>query len=468
MATTVVRDGIIWTGGASPQVHARRDLVIENGTVAAIEPAFRGRADTEIDAGGCLVVPGLVNAHVHAGCSPHIRGMTEDAAIPKTGAYYHALGSVLTMGYQQLSRDEFAALMEWDCIAMLAGGATTIVEENFGGHDIWIELVEKLGFRSDLGLTYPNSVASIGYIKDGKIVMGDPGDIGAMFQAGLKLHETHNGKFDDRLRIHLSPHGPDTVPEEILRETRKACDRLGVNANLHLAQHLEERNTIAKKSGGKTSIEFLDSLGFLGPHVMGMHVTFVEKGDIGILARTRTNVVHGSYRKAKEALISPFWDFVAGGVNVAIATDSFSHDMIQDLRFAAMLGKIRNKDVGTPNASQVLACATAGAATALRRPDLGHIGIGARGDIAVIDLGSPFNSPVYDPLRSLVYYSSARDIRWTLVDGKPVTKNGQVLGTDMNAVRQRAHAAAERLWMLAEKDGLLPKDRFHHDHGHTH
>ena len=124
MTTTVVRDGIIWTGGANPTTHARRDLVIENGTVAAIEPYFRGRADVEIDAGGCLVVPGLINAHVHAGCSPQVRGLTEDAPIPKSGAYYHALGSFLTMGYQQLSRDEFAALSpadQADVRSMFAG-----------------------------------------------------------------------------------------------------------------------------------------------------------------------------------------------------------------------------------------------------------------------------------------------------------------------------------------------------------
>ena len=54
------------------------------------------------------------------------------------------------------------------------------------------------------------------------------------------------------------------------------------------------------------------------------------------------------------------------------------------------------------------------------------------------------------------------------MDGKPVTHNGRVLGTDMDKLRQRAHAAAERLWNLAEQDGLLPKDRFHHDHGHAH
>jgi cytosine/adenosine deaminase-related metal-dependent hydrolase len=420
MSTTVVRDGTIWTGGAGPRLVEGCDLVIDNGVVVAIEPRYRGKSDLDVDAGGALVLPGLVNAHVHAGCTPHIRGMTEDEPIPKEGAYYHALGSILTLGYRHLTRDEFAAIMEWDAIAMLLGGATMICEENFGGHDIWIELVDRLGFRSELGLTYPGSVSAIGYLENGKIVIGSGGDIGAQFDAGVKLHATHHGKFGGRLGIHLSPHGPDTVPTDLLIETARKARELDVNANLHLAQHLNERRTIAERHDGKSSIEYLNDIGFLGPHVMAMHVTFVDNRDIGILAASRTNVIHGSYRKAKEALISPFWEHLAKGVNVAIATDSFSHDLIQDLRFAAMLAKIRQGDVGTPRAQHVLRCATHGAARALNRPDLGHLEPGARGDAVVVDLTTAFNSPVYDPLRSLVYYSSARDIRCTLVDGRLV------------------------------------------------
>ena len=458
MSTTIVRDGLIWTGGAEPRLLAGHDLVIEDGKITVIEPNVRGTAETEIDAGGCIVLPGLINAHVHAGCTPHIRGITEDDPIPKDGAFYHALGSVLMLGYSRLNRDELAALIEWDAIAMLLGGATTIVEESFGGHEIWIDLVDRLGFRSDLGLTYPNSVGAIGYLENGQIISTGPGDVYAQFQAGLDLHARCHGAFGDRLRVHLSPHAPDTVPEEILRETRRKCDELGVTANLHLAQHLAEKRTIADRRG-QSPVAYLDEIGFLGPSVMAMHVTFVDADDIRALARTKTNVVHGAYRKAKEALISPYWDFLSAGVNVAIATDSFSHDLIQDLRFAAMLGKIRSGDSGTPAASHVLRSATHGASVALGRPDLGRLEPGARGDATIVNLDTPFNSPAYDPIRALVYYGGARDVRCTLVDGRPVVRDGRVLGSDMAAIGRRARAAAEKVWALAESDGILKAGR---------
>ncbi len=88
-SVTVVRDGLVWTGGADPKLLPRHDVVIVGGAVATLEPNYRGRVDCEIDAGGAIVVPGFINAHVHPGTSPRSRGLAEDAEIAEDGAYYH-------------------------------------------------------------------------------------------------------------------------------------------------------------------------------------------------------------------------------------------------------------------------------------------------------------------------------------------------------------------------------------------
>jgi 5-methylthioadenosine/S-adenosylhomocysteine deaminase len=453
----VIRASSLWSGGATPKMYSNCDLVIENGVVAAIEDNYRGRVDHEIDGGGCLVVPGLVNCHTHAGCTPHARGVSEDLTMLDEGAFYHSLIPLLGLGYSELSNEEFAAVMEWDLIAMLLGGATMVVEENFGGADIWMDLVERLGLRSNLGLTYPGNVGSIGYVKEGKIVIDDPGDVEAGMQAGLKLHDEHHGAFNDRLRIHLSPHAPDTVPEEVLRETKKQIQERGITAHLHLAQHLSENRTIAEKHGNKTSVQYLDDIGFLGPDILATHVSYVTENDMDIIARSKTNVIHASYRKAKEGLNSPYWQFIERGANVAIATDSFSHDLIEDLRLGALLGKISQGKVGTPRAEDLISSATRGAAIALERDDLGHLNPGARGDAIVVDISTPFNSPVFDPLRALVYYSTGANVRHSVVDGIPVVRDHKVVGSDMAAVRKKAEAACRRIWELAAEQGALPE-----------
>lgn len=453
--TVLVAGGDVWTGGDAPVLMRGHDILIVDGHVATIEPNYRGHADRVVDAEGAIVIPGLINAHVHSGCSPHIRSISEDLEIPKDGAFYHGLNTLLGVGFANLDIDEYAALIEWDVAAMLLGGATTIVEENFGGHDRWIEICGRLGFRGQIGRTYPGSVGSIGYLRDGQIVLDSGGDIPSQFAAALQLVDSHDGMFGGRLGVHLSPHGPDTVPEDILRETARVSAERGLGVHLHLAQHLNERKTIAERTGGKTSIEYLHDIGFLSERVMAMHVTFMGDGDAARLASTGTTVVHGAYRKAKEALTSPYWDVAKQGVNVAIATDSFAHDLIQDLRFAAMLGKIRGGSSSEPTAAQVLWSATGGAARALGRKDLGHLNPGARGDLVVVDLTSPFAAPVYDPVKALVYYTSCRDIRTTLVEGQPVVENGRVVNADLDDLRRRAKLAAERVWALGEKQGVI-------------
>ena len=453
---TVVRRGTIWTGGPAPRLHHGADLVIEDGRVAAIEPRHAGRADIEIDATGCLVAPGLINAHVHGGTSPRSRGLAEDISQPKGVAYYHMTMPLQMYSPQVVTPDDLAAIVEWDCMAMLLGGATTIVAEQFGAPDSWIRLVERLGFRCSLGITYPSTYAAIGYYKNGALQIGEPGDVAAGLAANLVLHEQFQGAFGDRLRIHLSPHGADTVPDEVLRETKRQALARGMHIHLHLAQHTRERDVVFERSG-KSSVAYLDSMNFLGPDVMATHATYVVEGDFAILARTGTNCVHVPYRKAKEAITSPFCEFLDSGINVALGTDSYSHDFVLDLKLAAMLGKIRSGSAGRVTAEQVLSCATWGAAKALARPDLGRLDPGARGDVIVVELTTPFNAPVFDCVKSLIYYSTAANIRNTLVDGLPVVERGRVIASDTDAIRQRTADACLRLWRGAAANGALPE-----------
>lgn len=459
---TVVRGGTIWTGGATPALHHNADLVIENGRVAAIEPRYSGSAEHEIDATGCVVIPGLINAHVHPGTSPRSRGLAEDITLPKGAAYYHMTMPVQMYSPEVISPEDLAPIIEWDCLAMLAGGATTIVAEQFGTADAWVKLVERLGFRCDLGTCYPSTYSAIGYWDGEKVALGDPGDVAAGLTANLALHDRYHGAFDDRLRVHLSPHGPDTVPEEVLRATKKAAQERNIHIHMHLAQHKLEREVVARRSG-LSSVAYLDSIGFLGPDVMTTHCTYLEESDFPILARTGTSCVHIAYRKAKEALTSPFWEFLERGINVALATDSYSHDFILDMKFAAMLGKVRSGKGGLVTAERVLECATWGAAKALGRPDLGHLNPGAQGDAVIVDLTTPFNAPVFDPVKSLVYYSTAANIRTTLVSGRPIVQQGKVLGSDMAAVRAHTEACCRRLWSGAAARGALPEGVFYPD-----
>jgi 5-methylthioadenosine/S-adenosylhomocysteine deaminase len=130
--------------------------------------------------------------------------------------------------------------------------------------------------------------------------------------------------------------------------------------------------------------------------------------------------------------------------------------MIEDMKFGAMLGKIRQATIRRPTALDMLRCATVNAARAQRRShDLGTLKPGHRGDAVVVGLQSVFNRPVFDPIRNLVYYSSIGDVRHTLVDGRPIVQDGDIVGVDVPATCSRANAAVTRLLDLAQERGAL-------------
>jgi len=448
---TVIRGGLVWTGGAEPRL-IQADVVIEDGIVAAVEPDYAGQATTEVDADGCIVLPGLIDSHVHPGPSPLIRGVAEDCALPPSGAFFHNTSGLLGFARRELSAAEYAAVLEWDCVSMLLGGATTIVNEQVGYHDMWAEIVGRLGFRGEMGVSYPTGRGSVSSRDD-----ADAAAAGfAGLQANLEAYTAYSGAFGGRLTVHLSPHGPDTVAEAVLRETRARADALGLNIHLHVAQHPAEVATVAAITGGLTSVEYLGGIGLLGPDVLAVHATHATDADLDMLARTGTSLVVCPARRAREGVSAPAFRFASRGLNVSLGTDSFSHDLLGDLSLCAVLGKLTASDLDQLVAAQVLSFATAAPARTLRRPDLGHLNPGARGDVVAVDLRTAFNAPAFDPVRSLVYYSSVGDVRHTLVDGEYVVRDRMVVHCDTQKLREQVTASCRRVWESANEAGVLP------------
>jgi cytosine/adenosine deaminase-related metal-dependent hydrolase len=145
-STTILRGGYVWLGGAEVE---RTDVVISDGQIAAITRDFRGATDLVLDARDCVVLPGLINSHVHPGGTPILRGIAEDLPLPAPGALYHNTVDFRLISWKHLTDDEIVSLVEWEAVAMLLGGATTIISEQVGDLDQWIAVCD----RPDSGQT---------------------------------------------------------------------------------------------------------------------------------------------------------------------------------------------------------------------------------------------------------------------------------------------------------------------------
>jgi cytosine/adenosine deaminase-related metal-dependent hydrolase len=182
---------------------------------------------------------------------------------------------------------------------------------------------------------------------------------------------------------------------------------------------------------------------FLDDHPqVGWHT----KRDLAILAETGTSVAHCPSPFARYgAALSHFARYRAAGVNVALGTDVAPHNLIEEMRTAILAGRIASRDIRAADPATLLHAATVAGSRALGRDDLGRIAVGAKADLALVDVAHPLMQPVRDPLRSLVYHAADRAVCTVLVDGVVAYANGKAVGLDVASAAGTLAAAQARM-----------------------
>jgi cytosine/adenosine deaminase-related metal-dependent hydrolase len=439
--------------------HAR--VVVEGNRIREIlrAPAPLESDARVIDLQRHLLLPGLINAHTHAGPGPIARGIGEDLPLATGAAFYVALAPLWKLAYDDRFRDELRTIVRWDVYGMLRTGTTTIVQQSSVDFEGYIEAVAALGVRTYACPILPLNVEHrLGYVKDGAAARIDTVSEEEQ-QAELRLHQALFKRFDGsargRVRLMLSPASAPTVPMTLLRQIRRMADEFACPISTHLCQAPSEVEE-ARARYGKTPVQVLAEANLLGPDLICAHATYVEEDDLGTLRESGTVIAHCASRKAKEAIISPYQWFLDAGIPVALGTDSFQCDLLEDMKTAALLGKIATGRVERPAVEQVVASATTVGAGSVGRSDLGRVEPGALADLIAVDLGKPHTAPVLNPLRSAVYYACGQDVDCVVVDGEVRVFDGRSLDVDEAALGAQAQAATERIWEAARRSGSLP------------
>jgi cytosine/adenosine deaminase-related metal-dependent hydrolase len=253
----------------------------------------------------------------------------------------------------------------------------------------------------------------------------------------------------------LFPYQVDTCSPALLSATRKVADELGVGVEIHAGQNLLEFHEILRRHG-KTPVELLAETGLLGPDLLvghciistAHHLAAVPGGrDLELLAASGTTVAHCPLVFARRGnALESFHRYRASGVNVALGTDTYPRDLIAEMRWASLVGKIADRDFLVATAADVFSAATLGAAKALRRDDLGRLAPGAKADLVVVDMQSLRIGPYRDPIKALVNCATGDDVERVIVDGRTVVEDKRVVGVDERELLRSAQKEAERLW----------------------
>lgn len=418
------------------------DVVVSEGRIAELRsrPARpRGRRGAELDCTGLILIPGLIQAHIHL-CQTLFRGYADDLA----------LEDWLTQRIWPLEAAHTEETVYWSAMLggaeLLLGGTTALLDMETVRHtDAAFHALKEIGLRATAGKCLMDAPANPpGLVEPTAQALQEAMDLCA------KWHGTEGG----RLRYCFAPRFVPSCTGPLLRAVSDAAERTGALIHTHAAETPVELELV-KRATGRDEISYLESVGIAGPHAALAHCVWVDHDGMRQLAQAGTNVVHCPSSNLKLGSgIAPIPEMLAAGCRVALGADGAACnnrlDAFEEMRLAALVQKPRLGPEAMP-AATVLELATLGGARALGlEREIGSIEVGKRADLVALDLSGPHGQPADAEIPSrLVYAARAADVRHVLVDGRIVVRGGRLLTADLAEIRDKANVAARRLRQTA-------------------
>jgi 5-methylthioadenosine/S-adenosylhomocysteine deaminase len=248
----------------------------------------------------------------------------------------------------------------------------------------------------------------------------------------------------------VAPHAIYTLDGPTLRAARELSKRRNVPTLIHVAETHDE-NRVAQERRTSSPVDYLESLGFLGPGVVAAHAVWLSDADILTLRMRGVTVSHNPESNMKLASgAAPVPALLRAGVAVGLGTDGAASnndlDMFEAMRFAALLHKHQTVDPTTLSARTVLEMATIRGARALGMADrIGSLEPRKRADLITVAATGARQTPMYDPLSHLVYVIHGDDVRNTIVNGRILMRNRKMLTLDEAAVITEARSWADKV-----------------------
>ncbi|UPW01464.1 amidohydrolase [Halorussus gelatinilyticus] len=411
----------------------RADVLVdsESGTITAVgDPDEVPEGDETLSAEDGLVMPGLVNAHTHAAMTL-LRGYADDKELDAW------LQEDIWPVEAELTPEDVRAGTDLGLLEMIRSGTTAFADMYFHEEQV-VDAVEDAGLRARLGY---------GIVTVGKDEDGAREDC----EQSLATARKFDGAAAGRVKTAFMPHSLTTVGEEYLREYVSKARDDGIPLHYHANETEDEVDPIVEAEGERP-LEYARELDMTGASDSVAHGVHLDGTEIDLLAETGTAVVHCPASNMKLASgMAPVQDMLDAGVTVGLGTDGAASnndlDLFDEMRDAAMVGKLAANDASAVPAESVVRMATEGSADALGF-DSGRVAEGANADLAVVDLDAPHLTPHHDLVSHLVYAARGSDVRHTLCDGAVLMRDREVLTMDAEDVRERAEeraaAAVER------------------------
>jgi len=413
----------------------RGDVLIRDGRISEIGKGIDESAESVIDATGCAVLPGFVQTHIHL-CQTLFRGAADDLSLidwlkqriwPMEAAH---------------TRDSISASAQIGIAEMIKGGTTCALTMETVRHtaDV-LQVVYETGFRATVGKCMMDKGEGV------------PAELHEetrrSIDESVTLIKEWHGQADGRIRCCFAPRFAISCTHELLAEVAELAKRHKVMIHTHASENKSECE-IVESDTGKRNIMYLDSVGITGPHVVLAHCVHLDTEEMETLMQTKTNVAHCPSSNLKLGSgLARVAEMLARKIPVSLGADGAPCnnrlDMFTEMRSAALLQKLAHGPEVLP-AARVLRMATIDGARALGlEQEIGSIETGKRADMIVVDLNQLHSIPSPDVVSALVYSAQASDVRTTIIDGRLVMRDRQLLTLNESTVIDEANREASAL-----------------------
>jgi putative selenium metabolism protein SsnA len=453
MPDMLIGNGTVVTLGAQNQLVEQGAVLVRGGRIAAIDTDAtlrRQRPDAEyIDANGGLIMPGFLCAHTHF-YSAFARGLTIPGEPPRNfpeilERLWWRLDKLLTLEDTRASAEIFMA----DAIRH---GTTCVIDHHAspnaidGSLDVIADVVEQAGIRACLAYEVSD--------RDGPAVVTDGMRENERFIQSLRA-ERRQQAGAGMIAASYGLHASFTLSTATLERCAAGGANLGVGFHIHVAEDIsDERDSISRYR--MRVVDRLEASRILGPRSIAAHCVHIRSSEIGRLAETHTSSVHNPRSNMNNAVgRAPVEEMVHAGVTVGLGNDGFSMNMMQEMKAAYLMHKLALKDPRVMPADLVLSMAFQHNAHIVEAvfspfcadfPHVGELSVGAAADLVLLDYLPP------TPLSSgnfpwhLVFGIDAQHVNSTMVAGRWLMRNHQLLTVDEARIHAHARELSQALW----------------------
>ncbi|MGD8756914.1 MAG: amidohydrolase [Desulfobacterales bacterium] len=434
------------------------DLVIHNGTLVTVNERFdiipNGllciKADkikrlepldphqslpaaTEIiDAGGGLVLPGLVNSHTHLPMTL-FRGLADDRPLdiwlnkhifPAENAHINP------------ENVRWGVLLA--CAEMMLAGTTACCDGYFLEDQV-AEALHTSGMRA---------VLAQGVVDFPAPGVPDPKD-------NISVPRAFVSKWLNRSPL-ITPsvfcHSAYTCSGETLKKAKALSTETGLCFQIHAAETQNEYRQI-QHDHSTTPIAYLDRLGLLNENTLLVHCVWLDDADIELIASRKACISHNPESNAKLAAgIAPVSRLLKAGIVLGLGTDGCASnnnlDLFHEMDIAAKIHKVETNDPTSMDAKTVIEMATIGSARAIGLDhQIGSLEVGKQADVIIIDNRKAHQTPMYHPASHIVYSAKSTDVRDVIVAGRVLVRDRQILSLDVKEIMSEVRKIAEQIKM---------------------